>query len=289
MFDSEEYLESRTFPILHKIVLGLVGNDLRAQLQISTASFDDQDADGRTALSWAASKGDADAVETLLEFGANPNICSRRRQTALSWAAQSPSEGRCRIVKALLDHGCDPNWHDHQHRVPLINGASDKDEPPFLKLMIDAKAEVNWRDCHNSTALGYPAKMNRPDNARFLLSHGADSNIADHWGYTPLIEAVYQNHHNILQVLLEANPNIPNPKAANGMTVLHVAALYGDEQTLQILSKANVSQLSPEDTSSNGSTALELFTQRVDVDDNLRNAFLDLLYAAIDFEDAKEY
>src|SRR5207253_2787581 len=161
-----------------------------------------------------------------------PSICSKRRQNALSWAAQSPSEGRCRIAKALLDHGCDPNWFDHQRRVPLINGASDKDEPQFLNLLINAGAEVNWRDCHNRTALGYAAKMNRLENARFLLSRGADPEIADHWGYTPLMEAAYQHHHDILQVLLEATPIILNRKTANGMAVLHVIALYSDRRTL---------------------------------------------------------
>jgi ankyrin repeat protein len=289
MFDSEEYLESRTFPILHKIVLGLVGNNLRAQLQISTASIDNQDADGRTALSWAAGKGDVDAVETLLEFGANPNICSRLRQTALSWAAQGPLDRRCRVVKVLLEHGCNPNLPDHQHRIPLINGASAKDDPSFIKLMVDAGAEINWQDCHNRTALGYTAKMNRSGNARFLLSHGANPNIADYLGYTPLAEAVFQNHYDVLRILLEANSKIPNYKTAKGLTPLHIAAIYGDERTLNILSKADVRQLCPEDTDSNGQTARELFTQRDDVDDNLRNEFLDLLDAIMeDFVDTQE-
>lgn len=291
MFDSEEYLESRTFPVLHKIVLGLVGANLRTQLQASTLSIDDVDADGRTALSWAAGKGDLEAVRTLLEFGANPNIRSRRSQTALSWAAQSPSEHRCEIVKALLDHGVDPNWHDHQRRVPLINGAADKDESPFIKLMVDAGADVNWRDCHKRTALGYCAKMNRPENTRYLLQRGADASIADHWGYTPLVEAVYQNHHDVLRILLYTHVRISNERTANGMTVLHIAALYGDELTLRILASADVRQLSPHDITRDGRTAGELFVQRENVDDPLRGAFEDLLDSILDeeFEDAKDF
>jgi ankyrin repeat protein len=78
MFDDEDHLESRIFPAVHKTILGLVNADLRQQLELSTSTIDSKDADGRTALSWAAAKGDADAVNILLEFGANPNVCSRR-------------------------------------------------------------------------------------------------------------------------------------------------------------------------------------------------------------------
>lgn len=78
MFDDEDRLESRTFPAIHKTVRGLVNSDLRQQLELSTATIDDKDADGRTAISWAAAKRDANAVKILLQFGANPNVAHEK-------------------------------------------------------------------------------------------------------------------------------------------------------------------------------------------------------------------
>lgn len=78
MFDDEEYLESRTFPILHKTVLGLSQGHLQELLHLTTSFIDNLDADGRIALSWAAAKGDGDAVRTSLEFGADRNVFSKK-------------------------------------------------------------------------------------------------------------------------------------------------------------------------------------------------------------------
>ena len=104
MFDNKEYLESRVFPPVHKIVLGLYHADLRQTLKISSSNIDDLDMDGRTALSWAAAKSDAKAVEVLLKFGANPNVVSHRGHGPLSW-----EPGRRDVVEKLLASSADAN------------------------------------------------------------------------------------------------------------------------------------------------------------------------------------
>ena len=120
LFDDEDYLESRNFPPLHKTVLGLVRNDLQQQLEASASTIDDRDADGLTALHWAAAKGDIDAVNALLKFSATPNVRSRRGHSPLSWASQIPSQQRIEIVQTLLAHGADVNHTDSYNRTPLL-------------------------------------------------------------------------------------------------------------------------------------------------------------------------
>ena len=78
LFDDEEHLESRAFPPLHKIILGLSSLDLQMQLEFSSTGIDEKDADGRTALSWAATRGDLRSVSLLLQFRADPNVASLR-------------------------------------------------------------------------------------------------------------------------------------------------------------------------------------------------------------------
>ena len=277
MFDSEDHLESRTFPAIHKTVLGLVHSDLRQQLELSTATIDDKDADGRTALSWAAAKGDADAVKILLEFGANPNVCSRKGQSPLHWGGQNPSERCVEIVQALLDHEADVNLVDQWNRTVLVNAAGDNGDPECMKRLVDAGADINWRDCHKRTSLGYAAKRGVARGVEFLLSRGADPHIPDHWGYTPLCEVVHENHHQALKILLQVDNIITTAKTKEGKSILHIAALHGDIETLHALKDGRFEVLNPLEHDNEGFSPRDLFDAREDKDLALEKAFVALL------------
>ena len=253
MFDDEEYLESRVFPPIHKIVLGLCRADLRQHLQLSSSKIDESDVDGRTALSWAAAKTDAKAVGILLEFGANPNIIFQRGHGPLSWAAQSQELGRREVIKKLLTFNADANWADKSNRTPLINSASDVDDPESLRLLIDHGADINWQDCHRRTAVCYASEMNRVANLRYLLETGADYSIPDHWGHTPHIEATYQNHHAALEILLAKDPLLSPSRLADDGTVSHVAAARADAETFLLLAdKADLSLIGADELDNEG-------------------------------------
>ena len=112
----------------------------------------------------AAVKSDARAVGILLELGANPNTISHRGHGPLSWAAQSREPRRREVIEKLLAANADGNWADKSNRTPLINSTADVDDPECLRLLIDYGADINWQDCHQRTAVGYAAKMNRIAN-----------------------------------------------------------------------------------------------------------------------------
>ena len=263
MFDDEEYLESRVFPPLHKIVLGLCRADLRQNLEMSSSNIDESDVDGRTALSWAAAKTDAKAVGILLEFGANPNIISQRGHGPLSWAAQSHEPGRREVIEKLLAYNADANWADKYNRTPLINSTSDVDDPECLKLLIDHGADINWQDYHRRTAVCYAANVNKIANLRYLLETGADYSIPDHWGHTPHIEATYQNHHAALELLLAKDPLLSPSCWTDGGTVLHIAATHADAETFVLLAdKADLSLLGVDDLDNDGRSFRDLFEPR---------------------------
>ena len=274
MFDDEEYLESRVFPPIHKIILGLRHADLRQHLELSSSNIDDTDVDGRTALSWAAAKTDAKAVGILLEFGANPNIISQRDHGPLSWAAQSQELGRREVIEKLLAFNADANWADKSNRTSLINSASDVDEPECLWLLIDHGAGINWQDCHRRTTVCYASRLNRIANLRYLLETGADYSIPDHWGDTPHIEATYQNHHAVLEVLLAKDPLLSPSRLADGGTVFHVAAARADAETFLLLAdKADLSLIGADKLDNDGRSFRDVFETRDLLTEELRMAF----------------
>ena len=188
LFDDEEHLESRAFPPLHKIVLGLISMDLKQQLELSTANIDDKDADGRTAISWAATRGDPRSVTILLQHGADPNASSVRGQTPLHWASQNPTRKGPRILQALIDSDANVNAVGYWNRTALIYASCNQDDPEILEVLVKGGAKLDFQDCHQLTSLGYAARMGKFRGLEYLLSAGADASICDSWGYPPLLK-----------------------------------------------------------------------------------------------------
>jgi ankyrin repeat protein len=259
-----------------------VKSDLRKQLELSTSTIDDTDADGRTALSWAAAKGDAGAVKILLEFGANPHICSHRGQSPLQWAGQNPSERCAEIMQALLDHNVDVNLIDQWNRIVLINAAGDLNDPECLRILVDAGSHLNWRDCHRRTAVCVAAGCGKTESVSYLISRGADLRIPDNWGYAPIHNAVEHNYHRLLERLLQEHDIIPIAKAVNGMTILHIAALWSDIETMHLLATCeDIKILDPDECNDEGLLPQNLFDDRENVTPELREAFRALIKATL--------
>ena len=101
MFSDTECLESREFTMLHRIVLGLVGKDLKTELEASTNDINTGNTNSRTALLRAAQRNDLPAVDLSLDYGADPNVISPDQGTPLHAAATA--SGHCCI--APLRHG----------------------------------------------------------------------------------------------------------------------------------------------------------------------------------------
>lgn len=104
--EENDFLDKRNFSAIHKIVLGISGIPLASQLQRNSVNINIHDVSGRNPPQWAATRGDVDALETLLRFGADPNDLSHAHWTSLHQAALS-FEPRC--LELLLRAGAAVN------------------------------------------------------------------------------------------------------------------------------------------------------------------------------------
>ncbi|KAH9209876.1 ankyrin repeat-containing domain protein, partial [Leptodontidium sp. 2 PMI_412] len=115
-FDMEEYLETRPFPALHRIVLGITEGTLHTQLKLSTSEINAVDCQGRTVLAWAAIRGDDVSLNTLLDFGADPNLRALNGDAPLHYAVRAQSPG---CVEPLIEKGANVNAQNAWKVNPL--------------------------------------------------------------------------------------------------------------------------------------------------------------------------
>jgi uncharacterized protein len=145
------------------------------------------EADGSTALLWAAHLNDADLVARLLKAGAKPNVRNRLGSTPLSEAALNANTP---MLKMLLDAGADPNaaGPDGQTALMVIARTADVDA---AMLLLTKGADPNAREKQRGqNALMWAAANSQGAMMRVLLDHGAEVDAAsDADLMTPLVSS----------------------------------------------------------------------------------------------------
>lgn len=178
-------------------------------------------ADGATALMKAAISGDADAVTVLLNHGADPNATdSAHHTTALMFAA---AENRPAAIRALVAHGADTKATTVV--VPLEDVKLDDNGNPIPanggRLASAGTVTGGNTVMGGMTALLFAARNGHLDAVRALLDGHASVNqlsAGDH--SSPLVIAISNGHYDVGQLLLDrgADPNLAN---VDGLTPLY--------------------------------------------------------------------
>ncbi|HVV73063.1 MAG TPA: ankyrin repeat domain-containing protein, partial [Verrucomicrobiae bacterium] len=165
-----------------------------------------------TALMWASRN--FEKTRLLVRHGADVNVRSDDYRTPLMIAARQP--GAARTVKLLLDHGANPNPNSKPvaESSPLLEALTGGDEH-IVELLLhagaDAKATAEMgltmavtTGCDKglelvaasitdsnaySIALDLTAVFGNLKAVRLMLDHGADVNVRDPFGRTPLMYA----------------------------------------------------------------------------------------------------
>jgi ankyrin repeat protein len=253
--DLDDY-ESFQLSLLHKTVLGITGISLATQLAASTANIDAPDSLGRTSLSAAAWRGDADAVETLLRHGARPNICTPTEISPLHRAI----EGRnYRCVQLLVEHGAEVSHRNIRGRTPLHYSCRIEDGGEVCALLLRSGAEVDAADHGGARAIHEAVVHRKLPQLRLLLEHGAEVDCLTRSGDFPLKLAVTQNDVASATALLDAGAD---PRL-DGDALLLTAASHADGHMLGFLA-GRIWGMSDEVRDRDGNGWLALFRERQD-------------------------
>ena len=292
LFPTADGVEKRRFTRIHKVVLQILHLDLEKELLRDRSMIDQVDADGKTALSWAAAREDSKSVEALLRHGASPDRPDRIGQGPLRQAMKA-HDPTC--VKLLLAYGAKVDQRDNWKQTALQSAMYYSDPVSFALPLLKAGALVNVRDSRGHCPLLEAVRCNHVGVVKLLLDHGADVDCANDAGFTPLHQAVRYNSHEALTALLEVDLDYA-VRDCKKQTVLHWAAEFADLETISILRRERLQGLSADGKCENGLTAIDIAEKRGDeekkrghntVDSQWITAFSDLLESLMGFTTPK--
>ena len=148
----------------------------------------------------AAMQRDNALVAALLETGADVNLAQADGATALHWAAY---HGNLSLAGLLLEAGADPSAANRNGSTPLWLAASHGDAA-MVEALLDGGADANEALPLGRRPLMLAARSGAVDAVRALLDHGADANAAENErGTTALMQAADQGHADVVAVLIE--------------------------------------------------------------------------------------
>ncbi len=123
--------------------------------------------------------------------------------------------------------------------VPLCDAVLFNDIDMFHRL-INEGVDINERDYNNLTALWYASQECRYEMAKTLIEHGADIEVKDKIGNTPLFTAVYWYKKDpggrLIKLLVDAGADV-NAENNHGNSPLDLARMAGDFPYLDFLDK----------------------------------------------------
>ena len=180
------------------------------------------EADGSTALHWAAQRNDLALVDLLLNARANVKAATRYGITPLYFAALN---GNAAMVERLLNAGADPNTPSHEGQPALMTAALNGN-PEAVRLLLVRGAKIDATEPYKrQNALMWAAAEGNTAAALVLLEAGANLHAKSAGGLTPLLFAVRNAHIETARALLDHGANVndvaPDGSSALGMAVVN--------------------------------------------------------------------
>jgi ankyrin repeat protein len=176
-------------------------------------------ADGTTALHWAAHWNDAETVGLLIRAGADAKAANHYGATPVSEAA---ALGNPAIIEQLLKAGADPNTRTTADGETVLMTSARAGNLDAVKVLLDHGADVNAKEAYRGqTALMWAAAERHAEVVGLLLQHGADWKVQSSFRETKIPK-------------LSTASSI-SPISRGGLTAFLFAAREGDIETAKVM------------------------------------------------------
>ena len=214
---------------LHGAAIGANGNPdltrlfLEQQFPPRPSAVHIQDNQGWTPLHDASWNGYYDVVRLLLQHGADKSSRSGNYDTPLHLAAY---QGHLATAQVLLENGAIVHVQNEARHTPL-HAAVSNGHYDIAQLLLRHFMSVEAED--SSKAL----QNEEHETVQVPLEHHV-AHVRDKQGFTPLHEATWKGHHDIILLLLEYGVHL-EIRDNDGDTPLYLAAYKGDLEVVRVL------------------------------------------------------
>ena len=186
----------------------------------------------------AAERGELVVVKKVLAGGGRINARDQRGRTALLAATH---RNRVDTARFLIQEGADVNAKDFIQDSPFLYAAAEG-RVEILKMTLAAGADLKDTNRYLGTGLIPAAHHGHVEAVKLLLATAIDKDHVNNLGWTALLEAVILGdggaaHTEIVRLLVEAGANV-NIADRDGVTPLAHAKKSGYSGMVRILSAA---------------------------------------------------
>jgi hypothetical protein len=147
----------------------------------------------------------------------------RHDSGAFSRLQHAAKSGDVDALRSAAAAGADVNAETQNQGTLLMDGVLERWSIDVMRALVEAGTLLDKQDGEGNTAVYYASQEGNLDHLEFLLLAGADPNIANVEGQTPLM-ATYDNIQ-ILQPLLDAG-SLVNACDSEGKTCLHFSTRW---------------------------------------------------------------
>lgn len=191
-----------------------------------------------TDLHQAAAANDAARVDTLLEAGARIDARDGAGRTALLVATHADAVDAARL---LIAAGADVNARDNIQDSPYLYAAAEG-RLEILRMTLKAGADLRSVNRYGGVGLIPAAHHGHPEIVRELLKTDIDIDHINRLGWTALLETIILSdggatHTEILKLLIDAGANV-NLADRDGVTPLAHARQRGYREMIELLKTA---------------------------------------------------
>jgi len=206
---------------------------LRVLIELGNVDPDTRDENGWTLLRTASWAGKDNCVQVLVELRSDVNAVDGDLRTALRAACWA---GHLECVDILLNSGADVNQMDSEGRTAMI-AACYMGHVDCVRTLIIWGADIEIMDQDGRSALSVAVTCESDNAAKLvtlLVDNGANPNLVDKDGMSPLLIAAFEGKHQVCEILLENNSDMDHADK-EGKTALFAAACMGHLEILNLL------------------------------------------------------